>query len=186
MTASDATLMPPVSDDDHAAGPANAPITLVEYGDFQCPHCARAHPRVTALQQRFGDRLRFVFRNFPLAEVHPDAFHAAEAAESVAASAGNEAFWKMHHLLFEHQQDDFDALDDAHLARYATEAGADGESVLRDLDGDAFEEKVRAHFMSGVRSGVNGTPTFFVNGVRYDGDWSNVAAFAADLESAIT
>ena len=92
MTADGATLKPPVSDDDHVAGPANAPVTLVEYGDFQCPHCARAHPRVTALQQRLGDRLRFVFRNFPLAEVHPEAFHAAEAAESVAASAGDTAF----------------------------------------------------------------------------------------------
>ncbi len=185
MRADAATLKPPVSEDDRAAGPANAPITLVEYGDFQCPHCARAHPRITALQQRFGDRLRFVFRNFPLAEAHPEAFHAAEAAESVAASAGNEAFWERHDLLFEHQQDDLDALDDAHLARYATEAGADGESVLRDLAGDAFEETVRAHFTSGVRSGVNGTPTFFVNGVRYEGDWSSVSAFAADLERAI-
>ena len=91
----------------------------------------------------------------------------------------------MHDLLFEHQQDDFDALDDPHLARYANQAGADGAAVLRDLAGDTFEEKVRTDFMSGVRSGVNGTPTFFVNGVRYDGDWTNVAAFAADLERAI-
>ncbi|MDQ2666356.1 MAG: DsbA family protein [Gemmatimonadota bacterium] len=185
MTTGGETLKPSVSDDDHVAGPADAPITLVEYGDFQCSHCARAHHRVTAMQQRFGDRLRFVFRNFPLGEVHPEAFHAAEAAESVAASAGNDAFWKMHDLLFEHQQDDEDALDDAHLARYATEAGGDAASVQRDLDSDAFEEQVRSQFMSGVRSGVNGTPTFFVNGVRYDGDWSNVAAFAADLEGAI-
>jgi protein-disulfide isomerase len=179
------TLKPAVSDDDHAVGPADAPITLVEYGDFQCAHCALAHHRITAIQERFGDRLRFVFRNFPLAEVHPEAFHAAEAAECVAANAGSAAYWKMHDLLFEHQQDDLDALDDAHLAGYATEAGADAEQVSRALATDAFEEKVRTDFMSGVRSGVNGTPTFFINGVRHDGDWSTVATFAADLERAI-
>jgi protein-disulfide isomerase len=178
-------LKPPVSPADHSAGSPDAPITLVEYGDFQCPHCARAHPRITALQQRFGDRLRFVFRNFPLAEMHPEAFHAAEAAESVAASAGSDAYWKMHDLLFEHQQDDLDALDDAHLAAYAEEAGGDGVQVARDLDSDAFEERVRSDFMSGVRSGVNGTPTFFINGVRYDGDWATVNTFAADLERAV-
>ena len=179
-------LKHPVSDTDHAMGPADAPITLVEYGDFQCPHCARAHHRLTAIQQRFGDRLRLVFRNFPLAEVHPEAFHAAEAAESVATHAGNDAYWKMHDLLFEHQQDDLDALDDAHLARYAEEAGGDPVEVLRDLDESAFQERVRSDFMSGVRSGVNGTPTFFINGVRYDGDWSTISTFAADLESAIS
>lgn len=180
-----ATLKPPVNDQDHVSGPEDAQITLVEYGDFQCPHCARAQHRIAALQRRFGDRLRVVFRNFPLAEVHPEAFHAAEAAESVAASAGNDAYWKMHHLLFAHQQDDLDALDDAHLAQYAAEAGGDAAQVSRDLDGDAFEERVRADFMGGVRSGVNGTPTFFVNGVRYDGDWSSVDTFAEALEKAI-
>ena len=185
MSASKATLAPPVSDKDHAEGPADAPITLVEYGDYQCPHCGRAYPRVKALQKRFGNRLRFVFRNFPLAESHPEAMHAAEAAESVAAHAGDKAFWKMHDLLFEHQQDDLDALDDAHLARYAAEAGADAEQIKRDLDGEVFEARVRADFMSGVRSGVNGTPTFFINGVRYDGDWGTVSTFAADIESAI-
>lgn len=185
MTAGHVTLKLPVTEDDHVAGSAHAPITLVEYGDFQCPHCARAHHRITALQQRFGDRLRFVFRNFPLAEVHPEAPHAAQAAESVAANAGTEAFWKMHDLLFEHQQDDESALDDAHLKRYAADAGADADVVARDLAHEAFDERVRAQFMGGVRSGVNGTPTFFVNGVRYDGDWSNVASFAADLEDAI-
>lgn len=179
------TLAPPVGADDHAEGRADAPVTLVEYGDYQCPHCGRAYPRVKALQKRFGDRLRFVFRNFPLAESHPEAMHAAESAESVAASAGEMAFWKMHDLLFEHQQDDLDALDDAHLVRYAVEAGADAEQVARDLDGEVYEKRVRADFMSGVRSGVNGTPTFFINGVRYDGDWSDLSAFAADIEAAI-
>lgn len=184
MTA-EATLAPPVRSEDHSAGPADAPITLVEYGDYQCPHCGMAHPRVKALQKRFGNRMRFVFRNFPLAESHPEAMHAAEAAESVAASAGDAAFWTMHDLLYEHQQDDLDALDDAHLARYATEAGAKADQVQSDLEGAVHEKRVRADFMSGVRSGVNGTPTFFMNGVRYDGDWSDVSAFAADIEAAI-
>jgi protein-disulfide isomerase len=119
-----------------------------------------------------------------LAESHPEAMHAAEAAESVAVNAGNEAFWKMHDLLYEHQQDDLDALDDAHLVRYAAEAGANADQVRADLEGEVYERRVRADFMSGVRSGVNGTPTFFINGVRYDGDWSTVATFAADIEAA--
>jgi len=160
-------------------------VTLVEYGDYQCPHCGRAYPRVKALQKRFGDRMRFVFRNFPMSESHPEAMHAAQAAESVAAHAGDEAFWKMHDLLFEHQQDDLDALDDAHLARYAAEAGASTEQVERDLESERYDEHVRADFMTGVRSGVNGTPTFFINGVRYDGDWETVSTFAADIEAAI-
>src|SRR5438105_162454 len=117
--ASTPTLRPPVHEGDHTLGAADAPVTLVEYGDYQCPHCYRAHPIVLALQKKLGDRLRFVFRNFPLTEAHPDALHAAEAAESVAAHTGDVAFWKMHHAIYEHQQDSDDALDDAHLVRYA-------------------------------------------------------------------
>ena len=178
------TLRPPVNEGDHTLGRADAPVTLVEYGDFQCPHCYRAHPIVLALVQKLGGTLRFVFRNFPLGEAHPDAVHAAEAAESVAAHAGNDAYWKMHHAIYEHQQDSDDALDDAHLVRYAASAGADPAQVKRDLDNDAFEERVKSDFMSGVRSGVNGTPTFFINGVRFEGDWGNVNAFAAALNEA--
>ena len=178
------TLRPPVGEGDHVLGPADAPVTLVEYGDYQCPHCYRAHPIVLALAKKLGDKLRFVFRNFPLTEMHPDALHAAEAAESVAAHAGNGAFWKMHHLIYEHQQDSDDALDDAHLVRYAATAGADPAEVTRDLETDAFEERVKSDFMSGVRSGVNGTPTFFINGVRFEGEWLNVNAFAAALDEA--
>ena len=180
------TLTPPLHEGDHTAGPTDAPVTLVEYGDYQCPHCGRAYPRVKALQKRFGNRMRFVFRNFPMSESHPEAMHAAQAAESVAIHAGDDAFWKMHDLLFEHQQDDLDALDDAHLVRYATEAGAKSDEVKRDLQNEAFEDRVRADFMSGVRSGVNGTPTFFINGVRYEGDWSTVSTFAADIEAAMS
>ena len=184
MNADAATLKPPVGETDHRVGRLDAPITLVEYGDYQCPHCARAHPRVTTLQQRFGDRLAFVFRNFPLAESHPEAYHAAEAAESVGAHAGSDAFWTMHDLLFEHQQDDEDALDDARLTRYAEAAGAGAELVQEDLDDGVYAERVREDFMSGVRSGVNGTPTFFINGTRDDGDWATVEVFAAAIEEA--
>ena len=178
------TLRPPVREGDHTLGPADAPLTVVEYGDFECPHCYRAHPIVLALIERLGDRLRFVFRNFPLGEMHPHALHAAAAAESVAAHAGDDAYWKMHHAIYEHQQDSDDALDDAHLVRYAKSAGADAAQVMQDLENDAFEERVKSDFMSGVRSGVNGTPTFFINGVRFEGDWANVSAFAAALDEA--
>ena len=161
----------PVGGTDHSAGPADAPVTLVEYGDFQCPYCFRAHPIVMKLQDRLGDTLRFVFRNFPITELHPDALKAAEAAESVAAHAGPAAYWRMHHAIFEHQQDSADALDRPHLLRYAADAGADPARVQDDLEAGTFEERVRDDFLSGVRSGVNGTPTFFINGMRYDGSW---------------
>src|SRR6476646_7201477 len=108
----------PVSERDHIQGPADAPVTLVEYGDYECPHCGRAYPVVKAIQRHFGRRLRFVFRNFPLAEAHPHAAHAAEAAEAAAAQG---RFWEMHDSLFEHQQ----ALDDRHLVEYAGALGLD-------------------------------------------------------------
>jgi protein-disulfide isomerase len=184
VTTQQGTLRPEVSADDHVLGPDDAPVTLVEYGDFQCPHCARAHRVLPKVLKRLGTRVRFVFRHFPLAESHPDAVHAAEAAESVAAQAGNEAFWRMHDLMYDHQRDGDDSLDDAHLARYAEEAGADPATVALDLAGDAYEEQVKANFMSGVRSGVNGTPTFFINGTRYEGDWLTVDSFVAALEEA--
>ncbi|MGH7653302.1 MAG: DsbA family protein [Gemmatimonadaceae bacterium] len=178
------TLRPPVSEKDHSSGPLDAPITLVEYGDFQCPHCFRAHPVVMAIQKQLGARLRFVFRNFPMTEMHPEALHAAEAAESVAVQAGPDAYWKMHHAIFQHQQDSIDALDDVNLSRYAKSAGADPKVVRRDLDEEKYASKVKADFMSGARSGVNGTPTFFINGVRFDGDWSNVSGFVSALQES--
>lgn len=184
MTIKQGTLRPDVSTEDHVLGPDDAPVTLVEYGDFQCPHCARAHRVLPKVLKRLGSRVRFVFRHFPLAESHPDAVHAAEASESVAAQAGEEAFWRMHDLMYDHQADSDDSLDDAHLVRYAAQAGADPATVALDLGGDAYEEKVKSSFMSGVRSGVNGTPTFFVNGTRFEGEWTNAATFAAALEEA--
>ena len=178
------TLRPPVQASDHTMGSADAPVTLVEYGDFQCPYCFRAHPVVLALQKNLGAKLRFVFRNFPLAELHPFALHAAEAAECVAAHSGQAAYWRMHHAIFEHQQDSADALDDAHLALYAGQAGGDPDQLMVDLANGGHVERVRSDFASGVRSGVNGTPTFFINGVRYEGDWTDVRAFVSALEGA--
>ncbi len=177
-------LKPPVHERDHVLGPADAPATLVEYGDYECPYCYQAHPIIIALRRQLGDRMRFVYRNFPLPQVHPHAMHAAEAAESVATHAGSEAYWKMHDAIFEHQQDSDDALDDAHLVGYAAGAGANPVDVKLDLEQDRLLDRVGADFSSGVRSGVNGTPTFFVNGGRFDGDWTNFAEFASVLERA--
>jgi protein-disulfide isomerase len=178
------SLRPPVSDRDHSQGPADAPVTLVEYGDYECPHCGRAHPIVKALQRRLGKSMRFVFRNFPLTEVHPHAFHAAETAESVAAHVGEDAFWCTHDAIYDHQQDSPLALEDENLVAYAAACGANARQVAADLASDAFEDRVRQDFTSGVRSGVNGTPTFFINGERYDEPWDDVAAFEAVLREA--
>ena len=183
-TTQQGTLRPPVTEQDHMLGPVDAPITLVEYGDLQCPHCRRAHGVVPRVLRRTGDRVRFVFRHFPLTESHPNALHAAEAAESVAAQAGEDAFWKMHDLLYEHHPEWEDAQDDARILELAREAGANPDVVAADLDADKYEEHVKADFMSGVRSGVNGTPTFFINGRRFDGDWTSVDSFCAALEEA--
>jgi protein-disulfide isomerase len=179
-----ATLRNPVTSGDHVLGPADAPVTLVEYGDYECPHCARAHPIVQAVRARLGDGLRFVFRNFPLTEIHPHALHAAEAAESVGAQLGAAGYWPMHDAIFEHQRDSRTALADRRLAEYAAAVGADADRVLADLASDAHVARIEADFAGGVRSGVNGTPTFFVHGVRYDGDWTDADAFAADLAGA--
>jgi protein-disulfide isomerase len=171
----------PVSAQDHVQGPADAPITLVEYGDYQCPYCYQAHPIVQQLQQRLGDRLRFVFRNFPLTEIHSHALHAAVAAESVGAQLGNDGYWRMHDMIYEHQQVSPTALSDQRLAEYGAAVGADAAQIARDLETEAYVDRIQADFAGGVRSGVNGTPTFYVNGARYDGDWTDVDTFARDL-----
>jgi len=159
-----AVLHAPVSHNDHAQGPATAAVTLVEYGDYECPHCGRAYPIVKEVQRRLGQDLRFVFRNFPLREIHPHAAHAAEAAEA-AASQG--LFWEMHDALFEHQH----ALDDLHLIRYAVDIGADDRQLREELTSHVHAPRVRNDFLTGIKSGVNGTPTFFINGVRHDQSW---------------
>jgi protein-disulfide isomerase len=166
-------LILPVGERDHIQGFAEASLTLVEYGDYECPACGQAYPMVKAIQQVAGKQLRFVFRNFPLVNAHPYAEHAAEAAEA-AASQGH--FWPMHDILFENQR----ALEDQQLVQYALELGLDARAFTNDLDQERFAPRVREDFMSGIKSGVNGTPTFFINGLRYDGDYdvdSMLAAF---------
>jgi protein-disulfide isomerase len=154
-------LTSPVSDRDHAQGEESAPVTLVEYGDYECPACGAAYPVVKELQARLQDGVRFVFRNFPLSQIHPHAEHAAEAAEA-AGEQGK--FWEMHDCLFEHQRQ----LDDEHLTRYADELSLDTPKLLRELAEGTHKARVREDFLSGMRSGVNGTPTFFINGERHD------------------
>ncbi|AWH25989.1 thioredoxin domain-containing protein [Stenotrophomonas sp. YAU14D1_LEIMI4_1] len=153
----------PVSASDHASGPADAAVTLVEYGDYQCPYCGQAYPIVKALQQALGDSLRLVFRNFPLSEMHPDALNAARLAEA-AADAGH--FWSAHDLLYERQG----ALAPHDLQRYGELLQLPPERVRAALAG-ADDARIEADFMGGVRSGVNGTPCFFINGVRHDDSW---------------
>src|SRR5262245_7406157 len=159
-----ARLTLPVGPRDHADGPTDARVTLVEYGDYECPHCGRAYPIVKEVQERLGATLRFVFRNFPLSESHPHAEHAAEAAEGAAAQG---RFWEMHDTLYEHQR----ALEDRHLVGYAGGLGLDAARFEAELRSRVHKPRVREDFLSGVRSGVNGTPTFFINGIRFDDSW---------------
>jgi len=157
-------LVLPVGPRDHIQGPPDAPVTLVEYGDFECPHCGRAYPIVKEIQRSMGEELRFVYRHFPLTRIHQHAEHAAEMAE-VAAQHGK--FWPLHDRLFEHQE----ALEDDELVAAAESLGIDRAWATAALAQGRFEPRVREDFSSGVRSGVNGTPTFFINGRRYDGTW---------------
>ena len=169
-----------VNNRDHAQGPPDAPVTLVEYGDYECPYCGNAYPVVKRLQQDLGERLRFVFRNFPLNTIHAHAGVAAQAAEAAAAQG---KFWEMHDLLYEHQQD----LADADMVRYALKLGLEVYRFESDLSGETFSKRVSDDFRGGVRSGVNGTPTFFINGTRYDGphDYESLLAALRDaLESS--
>ena len=158
----EATLTLPVREDrDHVRGAPDAAVTLLEYGDYECPYCGAAYPIVKDVQAAMGDELRFVFRNFPITTAHP---HAAQAAEAAEAAAAQERFWPMHDLLYENQQ----RLEGEHLFAYADSLGLDAERFKRELEGHIHAERVHEDFMSGVRSGVNGTPGFFINGVRYD------------------
>ena len=152
----------PVSERDHVRGPATAAVTFVEYGDYECPHCGAAYPIVNAVERHMGGRLRLVYRHFPLNLIHPRAKLAAEAAEAAGAQG---KFWEMHACLFEHQME----LDDEGLVRHAAHLGLDLNRFTSDLSSHTHAERVAADFVSGVRSGVNGTPTFFINGFRYDG-----------------
>lgn len=147
---------------DHIRGPIDAPVTVVEYGDFECPHCGQAHFVLNELAEVVGDDMRLVFRHFPLTTVHPHAEMAAEAAEAAEAQR---RFWEMHDVLFANQH----ALDERHLANYAAALELDLNRFVSDLSKRRFQPRVREDFLSGVRSGVNGTPTFFINDIRHDG-----------------
>lgn len=172
-----ATLTMAVDEDrDHVQGPADAAVTLVEYGDYECPYCGAAYPIIKQVQARMGDRLRFVFRNFPITTSHP---HAEQAAEAAEAAAGQGRFWQMHDLLFENQKH----LRDRDLRAYAERLGLDVEQFDKELAEHVHAERVREDFMSGVRSGVNGTPTFYINGVRHDDSYELDTLLAA-LERA--
>jgi len=152
----------PMPDRDHIQGPTDAPIKLLEYGDYQCPYCGEAYPVVKEVQKRLRGRLCFAFRNFPLVNSHPYAQHAAEAAEAAGAQG---RFWEMHDLLYENQE----ALADQDLSRYAAALALDAKRLMSDVLAGTHTARVREDFRSGARLGVNGTPSFFINGVLYDG-----------------
>ncbi|MGZ3852266.1 MAG: DsbA family protein [Flavisolibacter sp.] len=168
-----AKLTPPVDQADHTIGPAHAPVTLVEFGDYQCPHCKAAHPVVKSLIEALGKNVRFVFRHFPLASVHGLAFPAAIAAE---AANKQKKFWQMHDMIYDNQHLliservlwDFGAAIELNMTLFKLE-----------LMNNELAEKVESNFESGVRSGVNGTPSFFINGIRYNGLYDFESLFTA-------
>ncbi len=157
-------LLLPIRPADHVHGPEDAPYTLVEYGDYECPDCGRLYGILRDLQSDVASRLRIVFRHYPLSGVHRHAQQAAEAAEAAGAQG---KFWEMHTLLFERQQ----ALRTKDLIRYAGELTLDVERFRHELKNETHSERVRADFLAGVQNGVYGTPGLFLNGVRYDGEW---------------
>lgn len=164
-------LKVPVSNNDHVDGPVAAPVTLIEYGDYECPFCGLAHPTVKAVRNHYTNDLRFVFRHFPLTQVHP---HAEPAAETAEFAGDRSRFWEMHDALYEAQR----WLSMPLLFNLTSSLGL-SEIELRDaLAQERYRPKVRNDFIGGVRSGVNGTPTFFVNGIRHNGpfDFENLAA----------
>jgi protein-disulfide isomerase len=155
----------------------DASVTLVEYGDFQCPYCGAAHPIVQAIESHFAGQLRFVFRNFPLTEVHPLAEPAAETAEYAGA---NGRFWEIHDALYENQ----DQLGVPLFFALAQALGLSQEGLRDALENATFAPKIQNDFLGGVRSGVNGTPTFFINGQRHDGAYDYLH-LAAAIESQL-
>jgi protein-disulfide isomerase len=161
MRVLEARLVEPLMSDDHLRGAPGAPVVLVEYGDFQCPYCRAAHPVVQELLRQRPQTVLFAFRHFPLTNVHPYAELAAEVSESAGTK---ELFWAMHDWLFEHQEQ---ITPDGLLAG-AESVGLRGDTVDREVSEHVWADRVRRDFVSGIRSGVNGTPTFYVNGVRHD------------------
>ncbi|PZR96253.1 MAG: disulfide bond formation protein DsbA [Candidatus Chloroheliales bacterium] len=170
--------LPEVTAEDWREGPDDAPVTLLEYGDFECPYCGEAYPVIKQVQEQMGDRLRFVFRHFPITSSHPHAQLASEAAEAAGAHG---KFWLMHDLLYENQRH----LTREDLDRYAQQLGLDLDVFDNALEEHTYKEKVRDSFRQGIRARVQGTPTFFINGRRYDGEHT-AAAMGVALEEAIS
>lgn len=170
-------LAVPVGPEDWSDGPDDALVTLVEYGDFQCPHCAEMEPVLQELRRQTEPAIRFVYRHFPLTSSHPQAEIAAEASEAAGAQG---AFWPMHDLLLANQE----ALGPGDLVGYAASLGLDADAVATALEQHRYEPAVREDFMGGVRSGVGGTPTFYINGVRYDGEYTLEAMAQAIRKAA--
>jgi protein-disulfide isomerase len=159
-----AHLLLPIRPSDHVHGSEDAADTLVEYGDYECPDCGRLFAILRDLQKDSASQLRIVFRHYPRSGIHRHAQQASEAAEAAGAQG---KFWEMHTLLFERQQ----ALQTKDLIRYAEELELDVERFRRELKSETYSERVRADFLAGVQNGVYGTPSLFLNGVRYDGEW---------------
>lgn len=169
-------LNPPLGPKDHILGPPDGGLVMVEYGDYECPHCGRAAPIVEAILKKFADKLTFGFRHFPLAKIHRHARLAAQAAEAAGAQG---KFWEMHAMLFQHQ----DALEAEDLAKYAAGLDLDVPRFVRELGDGTYSERVREDLASGIRSGVNGTPTFFIQNKRFNGGYDFDALVAALSES---
>jgi protein-disulfide isomerase len=159
-------LTPAVNSHDHIYENLQAPFELVEYGDYECPYCGAAYPIVKNIQQKLGRHLKFVFRNFPLSKIHPHAFSAAVATEAAALQG---KFWEMHDMVFENQK----TLGEENILRLGETIGLMTERFKIDLQQKALAEKVEKDFESGLRSGVNKTPTFFINGEKYEGAWTD-------------
>ena len=165
-------LVVSISDRDHSQGPATAAVILVQYGDYECPYTRQSTTVVRAIQQQLGDQLRFVFRNFPLVEIHPHALRAALAAEAAAAQG---KFWEMHDYIFHHQH----TLEESDLAQFAASVGLERQQYARDMAHQCPLSHIEEDVEGGERSGVQGTPTFFINGVMYRGSWEHDALLAA-------
>ncbi len=155
----------PVSEKDHIQGNADARIELVEYGDYQCPYCGAAYPEVKKVQKEMGDKMKLVFRNFPLTNMHENALNAAIAAE-VAGNMGK--FWEMHDMLYQNQRH----LGYDYLVQYAEKIGLDTQQFEEKFQQPQYKEKIEQDLESGLRSGVNGTPSFFINGKKYEGSYN--------------
>jgi protein-disulfide isomerase len=153
-----------VNSNDHIYGDINAPLEVVEYGDYECPFCGRAYPIVKSIQEKLGADMKFIFRNFPLRKIHPHAYPAAVATEAAARQG---KFWEMHDIIFENQK----TLEPENLFAFASQIGLDMERFQKDILDESLYMKARKDFESGMQSGVNRTPTFFVNGKKFNGDW---------------